>query len=203
MVSRVGLLLAFMVLGTIVAREPSRASPVMTASSAAVKVGDVFTIPISIANTSSLTSFQFDLAFDPSIVEALGFTDVGTDFETAALSAGGSLTGITGFIDNPDGLLSGVADSMSGILGPGLAPSGVLVNIDFKALSSGLSVFALANAFLIDDEAPLSSANGDFLLQNGQVVAFPEPNTLLLLGLAVLGGLVCGRCLNTRGRPGI
>ena len=70
-------------------------------------------------------------------VTALSFTDTGTDFEKAAISQGGSLTGITGF--NTNGLLSGVTASMSGISGAGLAGSGVLADIDFAALSPGTS----------------------------------------------------------------
>jgi Cohesin domain len=36
-------------------------------------VGDVFTIPVSVANVARLTSFQFDLGFDPAIIKALTF----------------------------------------------------------------------------------------------------------------------------------
>jgi hypothetical protein len=83
-----------------------------------------FTIPISIANVAGLTSFQFDLAFDPTIITALGFTDIGTDFDMAASTGGGSLTGITGFVDNTTGLLSGIADSIGGLItGNGLTPA--------------------------------------------------------------------------------
>jgi len=66
------------------------ATPVLTAGSDTAHVGDVFTIPISIANTAGLTSFQFDLVFDPTIITALSFTDSGTDFDLAASSGGGS-----------------------------------------------------------------------------------------------------------------
>lgn len=83
----------------------------LSAGSATANAGDMVMIPISITGASGLTSFQFDLAFSPSIVEVLSFGDAGTDFETAAISQGGDLTGITGFIDNTSGLLSGVADS--------------------------------------------------------------------------------------------
>jgi Cohesin domain len=174
--------------------------PVLTAGSDTVHVGDIFTIPISIASVDGLTSFQFDLAFNPTIITALPFitglpfTDTGTDFETAANTGGGSLTGITGFFDNTTGLLSGIADSISGLVsGNGLTPSGVIVDIQFQALAVGISPLTLSNAFLTDNGAPLSSANGDFLLQNGQVTvigpaAVPEPGTLVLLAVA-FGGL--------------
>ena len=171
------------------------ASPVLSAGSATVNVGDTVTIPISISGAAGLTSFQFDLAFSPSIVTVLSFTDTGTDFETAALAQGGSLTGIAGFTDDTGGLLSGVADSMSGILSAGLTGTGVLVDIDFEALSPGISPLTLSNAFLTDGGVPLSSANRDFLLQNGQITVTgtapaPEPSTVTVLVLmAALGAI--------------
>jgi Protein of unknown function (DUF1566)/Cohesin domain len=199
MISRTSFFLACFALSILAGLGFSRATPVLSAGSATVNVGDMVTIPISIAGETGLTSFQFDLAFTPSIVEVLSFDDTGTDFETAALSQGGNLTGITGFIDNATGLLSGVADSMSGISGSGLTGAGVLADITFEALSPGVSPLILSNAFLTDGGAPLSSANGDFLLQNGQIVvrgtaAVPEPGTLLLL-VAALGAACLLRSL--------
>jgi PEP-CTERM motif len=119
----------------------------------------------------------------------------------AANAGGGFLTGITGFVDNTTGLLSGVADSISGLItGNGLTPGGVLVDIDFQALAIGISPLTLSNSFLNDNGVPLSSANGDFMLQNGQVTvigraAVPEPGTLILLSVALAGlGILRRRC---------
>jgi hypothetical protein len=177
-------------------------------------VGDTFVIPISISDTLTLglTSFQFDLAFNPTIVEELSFTDTGTDFETAATSGGGFLTGLTGFpLGSPTNVLSGVADSISGLIsGNGLTPGGSLVLVEFKALAPGVSPLTLSNAFLTDNGVPLSSVNGDFTLQDGQICVLPtdcasppspvpEPMTVVLLasGLA----LAAGRRAVKRRRP--
>jgi len=133
--------LASGLLGAVAMPSPARAGPALpdlTAGSDTVHVGDVFTIPISVANVAGLTSFQFDLAFNLAVIKALSFTDSGSDFEAAATAGGGSLTGITGFIDNGTGLLSGIADSISGP-GTGLTPSGVIVDIEFQALAVGIS----------------------------------------------------------------
>jgi hypothetical protein len=183
----------------------SRAAPILAIGSDTVHVGDVFEIPVSISGASGLTSFQFDLAFNPAIVKVLGFDDTGTDFETAAINGGGSLTGITGFTNNTAGQLSGVADSMSGVFGPGLT-SGSLASIDFEALAVGVSALTLSNAFLTDNGLFLSSGNLDFGLQNGQVTvmaatAVSEPSTLLVLiaGLALLAILRSPRIRLPRG----
>jgi Protein of unknown function (DUF1566) len=63
----------------------------------------------------------------------------------------------------------------------------VVVDIEFQALAVGISPLTLANAFLTDNNVFLSSANGDFTLQNGQVTVtgVPEPGTLPLLSLAL------------------
>lgn len=164
----------------------------LTAGLNTVHVGDVFTIPISIADVAGLTSFQFDLAFGPTIITALGFTDAGTDFNAAAVAGGGFLTGITGFVDNTSGIWSGVADSIGGLIsGNGLTPDGVLVHIQFQALAIGVSPLTLSNAFLTDNGVPLASDNGDFLLQDGQVTVIgpatvPEPGTLALFAAALV-----------------
>ena len=197
MVARLALAFACFLFGSLSGLSPcgAIAAPVLTAGSDTVGVGDAFVIPISVASVQNLTSFQFDLAFTPTLVKVLSFTDKGTDFATAASSGGGSLTGITGVIDNATGSLSIVADSLSGLTtGTGLTPGGVLVDIDFQALAVGISplVLASATAHLTANGASLASTNGDFMVQNGQATvvqpAMPEPSSLLLLSVAV-GGL--------------
>jgi hypothetical protein len=198
MVGRIILALTCFLLGVLAEASTSGATPLMgdppavlMAGSKTVNVGDVFTIPISIASAQGLTSFQFDLAFNPTIIKALSFTDIGTNFATVASTGGGSPTGITGFIDNMTGVLSGVADSMSGLTtGAGLTPNGVVVDTVFQALAVGVAPLMLSNAFLTDNGVPLSSANGNFELVNGQVnsqVSVPEPTTLILLSFALAG----------------
>ena len=167
---------------------PSRASAILSAGSDTVHVGDIFTIPISISGSAGITAFQFDLSFNPTIIKALSFDDSSTAFATEASNEGGSLTGITGFIDNTTGLLSGVADSMSGAFGVGLT-DGTIADITFQALSVGTTPLHLSNAFLNF----LDATNGNFILQDGSVTVLgpnggtvPEPGTLSLLVAAIL-----------------
>jgi hypothetical protein len=174
----------------------AEASPILTAGSAAVGVGDIFDVSVSISGAASLTSFQFDFAFNPTIVRVLGISDSGSDFETAAFNGGGFLTGLTGFIDNTTGIGSGIADSMSGVFGAGVT-DGVLLTIEFEALAAGTSPLNLGNAFLTDGDAFLASPQ-DFDLTNGKIVvgaiaSIPEPGTLILFGAGLLGLAVLRR----------
>ena len=136
-----------------------------------VHVGDTFTVPILVAGVTDLMAFQFDLSYDAAILSAIGFTDVGLDFDAAASAGGGALTGLTGFIF--PGVLSGVADSISGA-SSGLTGGGVLVEIEFQALARGMSQLTLSSVLLdFSEPDPDSIVNG--------VVSVPEPSTVALL----------------------
>jgi hypothetical protein len=172
---------------------------VLVAGSDTVHVGDIFTIAISIAQADSLTSFQFDLGFDPTIITVLGADDSSTDFANAALTGGGGLTGLfVGSINNAVGFDSGVANSMTTFGSPGLTPDGTLVDIEFRALSVGVSLLVLSSAFLTDGGIDLSSDAGRFALADGRVrvlpaATVPEPGSLLLLSSSLIGLLAVYR----------
>ena len=173
--------LCFLALLVVLRPQQVEANPIVSVGSATQFVGDTFTIPVSVSGVSDLQAFQFDLSYDSTIVSILGFTDVGTDFDTAATAGGGSLTGITGF--SLAGLLSGVADSMSGA-STGLTGNGVVVNIEFEALMAGVSPLTLSSVFLNFSDAGFDVADGQVTVTGGQSV--PEPTTLALLALGLL-----------------
>jgi hypothetical protein len=168
------------------------AVPIISAGSATVNVGDTFAIPISVSSASDLMAFQFDLSFNSSILNVVSFTDIATDFDAAATSGGGALTGISGF--HLPGLLSGVADSISGAFS-GLSGNGVIAEIEFNAIASGISPLALSNIFLNFVDSGFSAANGDVCVSaprssacapaavGGQV---PEPGVLFLIAAGLV-----------------
>lgn len=152
-----------------------------------VGVGDIFTIPISITDAVNLDSFQFDLSFDPLIVQA----------NTAGATAGALLPGdwfftSPGFVDNTGGRILGVSASGSAFSG-----SGVIANFEFTALSPGVSLLTFSNLFLNLSDEGFTIGNGQITVTGATPV--PEPATLALFasGLALLGLLRLARC---RGR---
>jgi MYXO-CTERM domain-containing protein len=201
MIGRTSLFLACFALSILAGSGFSRAAPVLSAGSATINVGEMVTIPISITGAAGLTSFQFDLAFTPAIVEVLSVDDTSTDFATEAANEGGFLVGITAGIDNNIGLLSLVADSMSGNSGPGLTPSGTIANITFEALAPGTTALTLANAFLTDGNNPLYSGNGDFAVSNGSVTVSAAPAPGSRPSSAVLGAVLLALAIARRPRP--
>ncbi|HEY2920958.1 MAG TPA: cohesin domain-containing protein [Candidatus Binatia bacterium] len=172
------------------APRPVQAVPIISAPFVTVGVGDTFTIPISITGATDLTSWQFDLGFNPIVVSALSFTDSGTDFEAAATSQGGVLTGITGFILSNQ--FSGLADSMSGLIsGSGLQGNGSLAFLEFHALFPGVSPLTFSNVFLNLSDQGFERTNGQITVTGipPPPPSVPEPTVLALLisGLALLG----------------
>ena len=159
---------------------PSVEADQISAPYQTVGVGDIFTIPISITGATDLTAWQFDLAFNPAIVQ------VNSVNEGTFLSAFGQTMYVPGFIDNTAGLISGVADAYID-LAPNPSGDGVLANIEFVALAPGISSLNFSNVFL-------NWLDSGFDISNGQITvtgttSVPEPTTLVLLviGLVPLG----------------
>ncbi len=154
-----------------------------------VGVGDTFTVPVSITDTPDLTSWQFDLAFDPSIVNADSVT------EGPLMSSFGMTSFGPGVIDNTSGLISLVTDSYVD-LPPDPSGSGVLADVDFTALAPGVSPLTLQNVFLNLSDTGFDIANGQITVTGSAV---PEPTTLMLLasGIVLLGALRLVKGVNT------
>ena len=170
-------LLATLAIAGLVMLQPLRvdADPVLSAPFVTVGVGDTFTIPISITGATDVTSWQFDLAYSPSIVKA------NSVMEGPFMPAFGLTLFTAGVINNITGLISLVADAYVD-LPPDPSGSGVLANIEFTALAPGVSPLTLANVFVNDLDSGFQATNGQVTV-TGRAV--PEPMTLTLLGLGL------------------
>ena len=164
------------------------AVPTLSAGSATVNVGDTFDVLISITGAVDLTSWQFDLAFNPAIIRANSVT------EGPFLSESGTKTTLfsPGVIDNGTGHITLVTDSFVD-LPPGPSGSGVIADISFTALALGISPLTLSNVFLNDLDSGFSITNGQVTVLGTARV--PEPATLTLLAL----GLAAARYVRWRG----
>ena len=164
---------------------PGQAVPILTVGSATKNVGNIFTIPVSIAGAVNLTSFQFDLSFNAAVLKV---TLTGVT-ENLFFTQGDITVFIAGAVDNTLGTILGVSDSL--ILQTPVNGSGILANIEFEALAAGTSPLTLSNVFLNLLDSGFSVTNGSVCV-NGAVVcgsAVPVPGTLTLLalGFGVLG----------------
>ena len=109
-----------------------------TFSQTPIHAGDTFTLDISAENVSDLAGWQFDIAFDPAALEAIGVTE--GDF----LKIDGSSTFFQGgTIDNAAGKIGGL--SAARFSTQGASGTGVLLQVTFKAKSVGETELTLPN----------------------------------------------------------
>jgi hypothetical protein len=152
----------------------AEAVPILSAPIVTAQPGETVTIPISITDAKDLQFFQFDLSFAPSVVAA----------DPAGARAGADLPvdwffASPGIVDNAGGHIFGVA-----AFGSPFSGSGEIAEIDFTALTFGVSPLTFSNVFLN------LSAEG-FLTVSGAIIVAPvvnttnEPTMLALLAFAL------------------
>ena len=152
-------------------------SSIIGVGSITVSPGATFNLPVSITGVSDLYAFQFDVSYDPLVVQLMSIN------EGPFLPSAGTTSFVPGIIDNVAGLATFTADTIIGF-GPGVSGSGVLATLQFNMLS-GSSALALSNVILLDS----SFQDITFQAQPGSISTIPEPSTfcLCLAGVALLG----------------
>ena len=117
-----------------------------------IHIGDTFTLDIRADNVSDLAGWQFDIAFDPAVLEALEVSEGGflkTD--------GGTTFFQSGSIDNAAGKITGLIAGR--ISDGGVSGSGSVLQVKFRAKSEGETELALQN-FLFGSAAKESIPAG-------------------------------------------
>jgi len=162
------------------------AQTVISAGSDDVFVDQIFTLPVSITGASDLYAFQFDLSFDPSILQLLSIS------EGSFLPGAGSTIFVPGTIDNIGGTATSNADTLVGAIS-GASGDGDLVDFTFQAIDTGTSSLSLSNGLLFDsnfNEIPFTTVDGSVTMTAGPV---PEPPGLSWIGCLVVAGMLLAK----------
>ena len=109
-----------------------------TFSDTPIHLGDTFTLDIRAENVFDLAGWQFDIAFDPTVLEALDVSE--GDFLKAD---GGTTFFQSGSIDNAEGKIAGLIAGR--ISEGGVSGSGSVLQVRFKTKSEGETELALQN----------------------------------------------------------
>jgi Cohesin domain len=110
-----------------------------------INIGDTVTLEIRASSITNLFGYQFDISYDPSILEFSGMQD-GT-----LLSNNGQYQTFCVDYAASSGKLSNIACSIIG--SSGVSGSGLLKRVSFRALTSGTSDVLLSNVKLADSNS--------------------------------------------------
>ena len=109
-----------------------------TFSKTPIHTGDTFTLDIRAENIFDMAGWQFDIAFDPTALEAISVSE-GEFLKTD----GGTTFFQSGSIDNAAGKITGL--SAARLSTQGVSGTGTLLQVSFKAKSTGETQLALQN----------------------------------------------------------
>ena len=107
-------------------------------SKSAIHVDDTFTLDLNAEEVADLAGWQFDIAFDPAVLEAVEVNE--GDF---LKEVGGTTFFQGGTIDNTTGKITGL--STARISESGVSGTGTLLSITFKAKADGETQITLEN----------------------------------------------------------
>jgi hypothetical protein len=155
-----------------------------------VSTGSVVTVDVDISNVSDLYGYQFDLGFNPSVLQAVSSS------EGPFLASGGSTFFIPGTNDNLGGTVFTTADTLLSATN-GVNGSGELAVFTFDAIAAGNSTFSIQNETLLNSGLNIISDLRKTGLVNvsSQTLAAPEidPASSMAAMILLLGGLAVMR----------
>ena len=156
-------------------------------TSQTTSTGSVVTVNVDIASVSNLYGYQFDLTYNPSILQAVSSS------EGSFLSKGGSTFFIPGTNDNVGGTVAATADTLLTAVN-GVSGSGGLAVFTFDAIGKGTSTLGIQAETLLDSSLNVIAdtiTSGSVTVNSGAVAA-PEidPSSAISALTLLLGSLL-------------
>lgn len=157
-------------------------------SSLDITIGDIFTVDVLVMGIDTLNplgAFQFDIAYDPSVFEALSVTSANS--LAPPFFSQHTLT--------PEVRLADTSISFNTGSNSELFPYGDfrLASVTFGGIGLGNSILALNDTTLTDSFLFSESISHNTMDADVRVAPVPEPATILLLTTGMLGISIIGR----------
>ena len=153
---------------------PIYADVVVSAGSASALTGQIVSVPINVSGVLDLYAYEFDVSFNPAIVQLQNIT------EGPFLAGAGTTFFGPGTIDNTAGTAVFTFDTLIGPIG-GAAGSGTLANFSFLPIALGTSPVSLANVILLDSSLNILPVT----TSDGVITVTPEPSVSGICALAL------------------
>jgi uncharacterized protein YjdB len=129
-----------------------------------VSAGDTFTLNVLVAPATAIAGAQFNLSYDPAVLQINSVTEGGLLKQN-----GNTSFFLPGDIDNTEGLLKNVAGAIT-TSGGEVSEEGVLATVTFTAKASGTSTLTLSNVIAgskVGQSVPVQVIGGSVTVQGG------------------------------------
>jgi general secretion pathway protein D len=132
--------------------------------------GQTFTLDVAIADANDVYAYQFDIGFDPTLVQATGV------MAGPWLSTGGATLFLPGVIDNAAGTVAATAESLQSMV-PGVSGAGTLARVSFVSVGAGTATVSPFSVLVLD--STLFGITVDTATAEVMINPIPEPSTIL------------------------